>query len=156
MAPALAEREVRVASEDLGALQRTPRLLWVDDHPSNNRYEATALEGVGFAIELVTSTADALARLATSGLFDVLISDMDRPADEFAGYTLLDALRRSGNTTPVVFYTSSRAPEHVDEAVRRGAVGCTNDPTELVQLVLRGLRAAVTAESVLMRPKKRS
>jgi CheY-like chemotaxis protein len=140
LSPAVAQQEVDAATEDLIGLRRNPRALWVDDRPSNNRHEVAALEALGFTVELSVSTAEALAKLTTKGPFDVIISDMGRPPDPRAGYTLLDALRQAGDTTPYVIYATSRDPEHFDEAVRHGAVGCTNQPSELIRLVRRALR----------------
>lgn len=85
-------------------------------------------------LAISTSTEDALERLAVSR-YDLVISDMGRPPDNRAGYTLLEAMRRQGVGIPVVFYTGSGLPEHRAEARRRGAVSSTNSPQELVRLV---------------------
>lgn len=113
-------------------------ILWVDDRPRNNVLERSSLEALGIAFVLSTSTEDALSRVQ-SNEFDVILSDMGRPPDPQAGYTLLDKLRASGNKTPFIIYAGSRAPEHVEEAKRRGAWGCTNRPSELFELVLSAL-----------------
>ena len=100
------------------------RVLWVDDRPGNNNYERHALEALGIKFVISTSTDDALVKLKVQH-FDGIISDMGRPPDAQAGYTLLDKLRSSGNQIPFIIYASSRSPEHQAEARRRGAVGCT-------------------------------
>jgi CheY-like chemotaxis protein len=110
------------------------RILWVDDRPDNNRFERQALEALGIDIELSLSTEDALDKLRTRP-YDLVISDMGRPGDSHAGYTLLDRLRSGGNPIPYVIYASSRAPEHVREAREHGAIGCTNQPQELISMV---------------------
>jgi CheY-like chemotaxis protein len=109
-------------------------VLWVDDRPGNNNYERQALEALGIRVDISTSTDDALIRTGRRR-YDMIISDMGRPPDGRAGYTLLDALRARGDQTPFFIYASSRTPEHVAEARRHGAVGCTNSATELVQTV---------------------
>jgi CheY-like chemotaxis protein len=111
------------------------KVLWVDDNPDNNTHERQSLEALGVRFVLSTSTDDALNKVKIQK-FDAIISDMGRPPDHTAGYTLLDALRSSGDQTPFIIYASSRAPEHQAEAKRRGAVGCTNRPTELFAMVL--------------------
>lgn len=137
---AAAETGVEVAAQGVEALGRAPQILWVDDRPDNNRYEVAALTSLGMHVQLSTSTDDALDRVSTHGNFDVIVSDMGRPPDAQAGYTLLDALRRRGDRTPFVIYASSRSPEHFNAAVARGAVGCTNQPEELVEMVSNALR----------------
>jgi CheY-like chemotaxis protein len=115
------------------------KVLWVDDRPENNNHERQALEATGVRFAISTSTEDALEKLKTQR-FDVIISDMGRPPDNRAGYTLLNALRSAGNQTPYIIYAGSRAPEHQMEARSRGAIGCTNRPTELFQMVLSVLQ----------------
>jgi CheY-like chemotaxis protein len=116
------------------------RVLWVDDRPSNNVFERQALEALGIQIDLSTSTGDALEKIRRRS-YDLIISDMGRPPDARAGYTLLDTLRETGNKTPFVIYASSRAPEHVREAREHGAIGSTNRPQELVEMVTTALTA---------------
>jgi CheY-like chemotaxis protein len=139
----------REAFEQVGEIIRTvgdfgrpPRILWVDDRPSNNTYERQAMEKLGMVFELSTSTDDALAKIKAREPYDAIISDMGRPPDDRAGYTLLDRLRLNGDQTPFVIYASSRSQEHFDESVRHGAAGCTNRPGELIDLVRRALRVA--------------
>lgn len=118
-----------------------PVILWVDDDPSATSYERSAMEALGISFDLSVDTDTALQKLELS-TYDAVISDMGRPPDARAGYTLLDEMRRSGNTTPVVFYTTSRAQEHFNEAVEHGALGCTNRADELMQMVVTALRVS--------------
>lgn len=136
----VAETGVEVAAQGVEAFGRPPKILWVDDRPSNNRYEFAALTSLGMHVQLSTSTNDALQKILTHGRYDVVISDMGRPPDPQAGYTLLDALRGKGDRTPFVIYASSRSADHFNAAIARGAVGCTNQPDELVELVSNALR----------------
>jgi CheY-like chemotaxis protein len=124
-------------------------ILWVDDRPANNVYERQAMEALGLRFVLSTSTEDALDKVRRQ-TFDAIISDMGRPPDGRAGYTLLDALRSQGDQTPFIIYAGSRAPEHVAESRRHGALGCTNRPQELIQLVLSAIggRASNIGETV--------
>jgi CheY-like chemotaxis protein len=145
-APGTAAKDVRAAAQ-LVTEMVTPRLirrarnatvLWVDDRPGNNTNERHALEAVGVNFALATSTEEALDRLKNQ-TFDAIISDMGRPPDPQAGYTLLDKLRSSGDQTPFIIYAGSTAPEHRAEARRRGAQGSTNRPDELFEMVLSTL-----------------
>jgi CheY-like chemotaxis protein len=112
--------------------------LWVDDNPSNNIFERQSLGALGVSFVLATSTDEALDLLAKRK-FDIIISDMGRPPDPRAGYTLLEKLRSSGNRTPFVIYAGSNAPEHKAEARSRGAIGSTNRASELFAYVLGAL-----------------
>lgn len=139
-------REARMAA-DVVAEAVTPKLirrasrsgiLWVDDFPDNNLYERQALEALGISFVLATSTDEALQHISRKR-FDIIISDMGRPPDSRAGYTLLDKLRAAGDNTPFIIYASSRAPEHVAESRQHGAIGCTNNANELFEMVLLAL-----------------
>jgi CheY-like chemotaxis protein len=113
--------------------------LWVDDRPRNNIFERQSLEALGFSFVLATSTEEALDHVGKQK-FDVIISDMGRPPDARAGYTLLEKLRASGNQTPFIIYAGSNAPEHKAEARSRGALGSTNRASELFGYVLEAIR----------------
>lgn len=127
----------RVNTRSVREAQGT-RVLWVDDRPDNNVFERRSLEALGIRFDLSTSTEDALTRLAAAS-YDAVISDMGRSPDPQAGYTLLEAMRKSGDQTPFVIYAGSNATEHKKEARRRGAIGSTNSAAELFELVLSAL-----------------
>ena len=144
--PEVAATEARAAANVVADFS-APRLLrkagrtvvlWVDDRPENQTYERQALEALGMRIVQVTDTDSAL-RTVEKQKIDVIISDMSRPPDDRAGYTLLDALRQRGNETPFIIYSSSGSVEHRQEARARGAFGSTNRVTELYEYVLSAL-----------------
>lgn len=110
-------------------------VLWVDDRPNNNIIERQAMAAYNIDFVLALSTGQALAELRKQR-FDAIISDMGRPPDGRAGYTLLEAVRDSGDKTPYFIYAGSRDPAHVREARRRGAQGTTNMGDELLQMTL--------------------
>lgn len=148
--PANAGAQAREAAELVAAVV-TPtvlrkaehaKVLWVDDNPDNNIYERQSLEALGISFVLATSTEEAL-KLLKGQRFSVVISDMGRPPDPKAGYTLLEAIRKSGDATPYVIYAGSNAPEHKAEARRRGALGSTNQASELFEYVVSALRGKV-------------
>jgi CheY-like chemotaxis protein len=121
------------------------RVLWVDDHPENNRYEAAALAKLQIDVEAVTSTSDALKAIeeAPEG-FDLVISDWGRPWDgPGAGMRLLSKIRRAGAPLPLVFYhgefdPAARAARR-QQALAAGSIGEAVYPAELIRLVLQGL-----------------
>ncbi|QCU77191.1 response regulator [Citricoccus sp. SGAir0253] len=114
------------------------RILWVDDRPENNRYERQVFEALGAAVDTALSTEDALERLRQRGA-DLVISDMGRPGDRSAGYTLLERLRAGGDRTPYVIYAGAGARQQAAEARERGAAGATDSPGELLSLVTAAL-----------------
>ena len=144
--PALDAREAVAVVQDAVTprfLRKAARatVLWVDDRPDNNIYERQSLEALGITFVLAKSTEEALGKLRTAK-FDAIISDMSRPPDAKAGYTLLDSLRQSGDMTPFVIYAGSSAPELKAEARRHGALGSTNRASELFEYVVRTLNSA--------------
>jgi len=114
-------------------------ILWVDDRPVNNTYERQALEALGVQFTISKSTEDALERLQRKS-YDVILSDMSRPPDQRAGYTLLEQIQAMHITTPYIIYAGSKRPEHVARAKELGAFGTTNDPQELLELVIKALK----------------
>jgi len=117
---------------------RKATVLWVDDKPDNNVHERQSLEALGVTFVISMSTDDALSKIKAQR-FDAIISDMSRPGDNKAGYTLLDRLRASGNRTPYVIYAGTRASADRAEARRRGALGTTDRPDELFDMVVSAL-----------------
>lgn len=128
----------RNATSAASAAPARPKILWVDDKPDNNLLERRAMEAAGFSIDTALSTDEAAKRVAAER-FDVVISDMGRPEGADAGYTLLQELRASNVTVPYIIYSSSATPQQRTEAKRRGALDCTNDPNELLELVTRAI-----------------
>lgn len=143
-------RVVRTAvATRLARPPRRPRVLWVDDRPDNNVQERERMLARGQLVyELATSTDEGLA-VARGSLFDVVISDMGRPGDRRAVYSLLEGLRRDGNLVPFVIYSAGRKPDHVGLALSLGALGTTDHQVELSAMVLR---AVGRSDDVLRRP----
>lgn len=127
-----------VASYSASRRLNEASVLWVDDRPENNIFERKSLEALGIRFTISKSTEDALEKLRLHR-FNAIISDMGRPPDPKAGYTLLDVLRKSNIKTPFIIYAGSNKPKHKEEAKRRGAHGSTNDPNELFQLIISAI-----------------
>ena len=125
------------------------RVLWVDDHPANNHYEAGALAKLQIDVVAVTSTSAAMKALEDDpDGFDLIISDWGRPWDgPGAGMRLLSRLRRAGSALPLVFYhgefdKAARA-RRTEQALAAGALGEAVYPVELIALVVKGLGGPV-------------
>lgn len=113
-------------------------VLWVDDRPENNVYERKILEQYGIEFSLALSTKQALQLLKNRD-FSLVISDMGRKEGTEEGYVLLEALRSFDKETPFIVYAGSRKPEHINRVIKNGGQGCTNEPIELVNLVIKNL-----------------
>lgn len=120
--------------------QRPIRVLWVDDRPDNNERERAALAALGVTFDLALSTEQALPMMR-AGRYDLVISDMGRPGDPQAGYTLLRALRERGDATRYILYTSSCTEAQMLEARTRGALGCSTQISQLMQMAIAALEA---------------
>lgn len=114
------------------------KILWVDDHPENNAYERQSLEAMGVQFDIARSTEEAIEKVNLHR-FNVIISDMGRPLDDRAGYTLLAQLRAMKNFIPYVIYAGSNSPEYKAEAKMKGALGSTNRASELFAYVHQAL-----------------
>ena len=141
----LARGERRTAVRRQALEKRT--ILWVDDRPDNNVWERRALQTYGMQFVLARSTAEAEG-LLQSRSFDAVISNLGRPGDRRAGFTLLARARISHPQAPYFIYTGSRAPELIREAQARGAQGLTDDPAELISMVVTALAEARAARDV--------
>ena len=122
------------------------RVLWVDDRPSNNVREREGLAAQGIGVTTSTSTDDALTELAANAAtYGLVISDMARGIDRRAGYTMLRQMRERGIQTPVVFYAGGGSSAHDVESRERGALGSTNSPVRLFELVQEALSSGPDA-----------
>ena len=105
-----ADGEASRLVKSLGSERETKKgrklVLWVDDRPDNNIIERRSMAAYNFDFVLARSTGQALAELRQQQ-FDAIISDMGRPPDSRAGYTLLEAVRGSGDQTPYFIYAGS-------------------------------------------------
>jgi CheY-like chemotaxis protein len=124
-------------ASDVEAAAGKLRALWVDDRPSNNQAEMELLGQVlGIEFDTRQSTSDALAALeGDPKRYSIVLTDMGRPGDRQAGYTLLKEMRDRGIDLPVIIYSRASSPDFAAEARRRGAVLATNSASELVEAV---------------------
>ncbi|GLV57515.1 response regulator [Dictyobacter sp. S3.2.2.5] len=115
------------------------KILWVDDRPSNNYYEREALSALDIRFVLSNSTEDALEKLGKEN-FNLIISDMGRPPDAHAGYTLLEKVQKLNRDIPYIIYArGGNSPEYQKEARRKGALASVSGPERLFEKVINAL-----------------
>lgn len=117
-------------------LLRNSRLLWIDDEPSSTRTERSALTALGVVIDTATSDHDARQRLAAER-YDVVISDIMRDGRNDAGLAFLSTVREHDEAVPIIFYIRNVS---LSLGTPPGALGLTNRPDELVDLLLDALQ----------------
>ncbi len=109
------------------------RLLWVDDHPDNNRIEMSLLEEAGARVDLQTTSSAALAALGHTK-YDLILSDINREGDAAEGIKFSESIAKLQKNPLLIFYTGE-----IKKPVPAFAFGITNRPDELVHLVLDAL-----------------
>jgi CheY-like chemotaxis protein len=115
-------------------------ILWVDDHPSNNRNESRMLRSCGALITFACTTEEARGAINAANIearpFDLVLSDISRdlpkPPNSHAGIDMMASLRRDGTMVPIIFYVGVL---NADAGIPAGAFGITNRPDILLTTV---------------------
>lgn len=124
-------------AEHVEKVLRGARALWVDDHPESNAWERELFRSLGVVIVTVETTRSALACLQAES-FDVMISDIRRDDEDGNGMDGAMRIHRAIPTLPIVFYVGDLSSTGIPEP----SSGITNEPNELVHLVLDRLERA--------------
>jgi hypothetical protein len=131
----------RQEAEKVISTPRPAKLLWVDDRPDANVYERARAKDAGYEILQATSTAAAQRILASDGPVQLIITDMARVEaggnyNGTAGLDLIKDLRKAGDLTYVIVYSSHRSLASVLEDLKQlPNVAYTTSPTELISLI---------------------
>lgn len=110
------------------------RLLLIED---NERFAALlkqGLGGAGFAVDLMTTAADATAALDTAR-WDVVV--LDRGLPDADGLEVLAEMRRRGDTSPVLILTARGSVKDRVTGLQSGADDYLVKPFALEELVAR-------------------
>jgi CheY-like chemotaxis protein len=124
-------------AEQVERVLRGARVLWVDDHPENNAWERELFRSLGVVIVPVESTRSALACLQAEP-FDVVLSDIRRDGEPIDGIDGAMQIHSAVPSLPIVFYIRDFTHRRIPEP----ASGITNEPNELLHLVLDRLERA--------------
>ena len=110
------------------------RLLLIEDNQRLADYLATGLENGGFAVDHVSTTADADGAIATTH-YDTLLLDLGLP--DMDGLVWLGEQRRRQMTRPVLVLTARDSLEELVAGLNRGADDYLRKPFELDELIAR-------------------
>jgi DNA-binding NtrC family response regulator len=116
-----------------------PRLLLIDDDPNTLASLSRAFRLAGYEATVCDSAARAL-ELIRAEHFDMIFSDVVMPGKD--GISLLEDLKATGVTTPVVMISGQASVETAVRATRLGAVDFLEKPISTEKLL-------VTIENVL-------
>jgi DNA-binding NtrC family response regulator len=90
------------------------------------------------------TTQEAIAAVEQEA-FDVVVSDMCRPPDLRAGFTLLSRLRNYNVAVPYILYSRVTTPDQQAEAWKRGALGIVSRPGDLVAQIIETTASVANA-----------
>ena len=113
-------------------MNTTPTILFVEDDVALMTTFSTGLEAEGFEVEAVSSTDEALTRLA-NGAYPIVITDIY--IDERSGLDVLRAAQENNSGCTVIIITGQGTMETVMEATRRGAFDYLAKPFDLSRLL---------------------
>jgi len=114
-----------------GQLMAGARILLVNDIPSEMNHVIYLLQGLNLHVDIVTSSDEALSKLA-AGPFEVVISDMARDGVDDEGIRFLARMRTAGLNCRTIFTVGRYQPERGTPAY---AFGITNRVDELLNLL---------------------
>ncbi|MCI1192822.1 ATP-binding protein [Calidifontimicrobium sp. SYSU G02091] len=112
---------------------RPRRVLYVEDHPANQRLLADALATRGDIDLAIAGDADAALEAAASAPPDLLLLDIQLPGCD--GYELLRRLRAMGCDAPAVAVSANAMPADVARGRAAGFVEYLAKPLDLRQLL---------------------
>lgn len=110
------------------------RLLLVEDDELLGDAVKTGLNQFSFVVDWVKNGETALSVLKTDS-FELIILDLSLP--KLSGIKVLEALRDSRNTTPVIILTAQESIDSKVEVLNRGADDYMIKPFDLNELVAR-------------------
>lgn len=111
-----------------------PRILLAEDEPRIASFVARGLEAHEFTVTVASDGRDAL-NLARHGDFDLLILDVGLPALD--GFEILDRLRGTGSTLPVIILTARDSAADTVAGLEGGADDYMAKPFSFEELLAR-------------------
>ncbi len=109
------------------APQLSGRILYAEDNEVNRRLIDQLVSKTGAKIKMVVNGAEAL-KAATDEQFDLILMDIQMPVMD--GRDAAQAIRKSGNRTPIVALTANIMAEDLQEYQEVGCVECLSKPVD--------------------------
>ena len=130
------QRQVKGAPEPEVRPDAPRSVLWVDDQPENNALFIDQLQTDGVTVDLARATSEGMERLGRR-TYGAVVTDMGRAEGgehrPDAGLDLVRRVRATGDTTPVLVFTSPRAVRvRGQDAREAGAQDITSSGTGLL------------------------
>ncbi len=128
-----------VSEQPVAGIDRSLRVLVVDDEPSISQLLSMALRYDGWQVEVAANGAEAVSR-ATEFEPDVMVLDIMLP--DFDGMQVLSRLRSGGDLLPVLFLTALGSVDDRVKGLTAGGDDYMVKPFSIEELIAR-LRALV-------------
>src|ERR1035441_8329779 len=106
------------------------RLLLLEDNPALQFTVQTALEQEGYAVDAVSTTGDAIERIAANA-YPIVVTDIYIDVDEQTGLDVLEAAKRKDPNCAVIIMSGRGSMETVMQATRGGAFDYIAKPFDL-------------------------
>jgi type IV pilus assembly protein PilB len=117
-----------------GGKPASRRVLIADDDESTRELLGKSLSDAGYSVSYAVDGEAALERITGEG-FDLCLADLNMPVMD--GLTLLQTVRDSGDSTPVMLLTATAGFETEATALRLGAADYLRKPIRKDVLILR-------------------
>ncbi len=103
------------------------RILYAEDNEVNRRLIDLLVSKTGADIKMVANGAEAL-KVATEEQFDLILMDIQMPVMD--GRDATQAIRKSGNRTPIAALTANVMAEDIQEYREAGCEECLSKPVD--------------------------
>jgi DNA-binding response OmpR family regulator len=110
------------------------RIIVVEDDAKIGQFLARGLREAGFAVDHVETAEDAVIRME-SGEYDAAVVDVMLPGMD--GLTMIERLRSSGNTTPMLVLSAKRSVEDRVQGFTSGGDDYLTKPFSFSELLVR-------------------
>jgi two-component system, OmpR family, response regulator len=124
------------------------RVLIIEDDPAIGDFVARGLRESGFAVDVAADGEEGL-EAALGQPYDVAIVDLMLPKRD--GLAVIDALRRSGRTTPVLILSARRSVDDRVKGLQAGGDDYLTKPFAFAELLAR-VQALVRRASLTPEP----